>query len=552
MNKRKLCTSRWIVPLFLIVATGAPLWGQPETTMPIQAPVIFGGDTLFFVSTRLGPYSPPERARAITGRLEKLSRDPLAPLDSITLSEGETATDLVAGNIVVLSVTDADAAAAGRTRRELAGELAQRIRSALAEAEKEADVQTVLLGLIFSALATAVLGFALFVFQKAFHRLYATLETWRGTRIRGLRIQRYEILPAERITAFFKLISRGVRVVLTLTLFYFYISLVFSFFPWTEGYAAALLDYLLLPLRAVGGAFLDYLPKFFFIAVILFVTRYLLKLIRFIFVEVQRERLVLPGFYPEWALPTYKIVRFLVIAFAVVVIFPYLPGSDQPAFRGISIFLGVLFSLGSASAVANAVAGVVLTYMRPFRVGDRVKIADTVGDVTEKTLLVTRVRTIKNVEVTIPNGMVLGSHIVNYCTSAKELGLILHTTVTIGYDAPWRKVHALLIAAAQKTAGILKEPAPFVLQTGLDDSYVRYELNAYTDQPNRMQSIYSELHQNIQDRFNEAGVEIMSPDYHAVRDGNKSTIPEEHLPKNYSAPGFRISPLSDLFGKKEK
>jgi small-conductance mechanosensitive channel len=175
-----------------------------------------------------------------------------------------------------------------------------------------------------------------------------------------------------------------------------------------------------------------------------------------------------------------------------------------------------------------------------------VKIADTMGDVIEKTLLITRVRTIKNVEITIANAMVLGSHIINFSSSAKEEGLILHTTVTIGYDAPWRTVHHLLIDAALATEAILKQPAPFIFQTALDDFYVHYELNAYTDQPSRMAKIYSDLHTNIQDKFNGAGVEIMSPHYSSVRDGNQIAIPDGYLPKGYSAPAFRLGVVQDI------
>jgi len=229
--------------------------------------------------------------------------------------------------------------------------------------------------------------------------------------------------------------------------------------------------------------------------------------------------------------------------------FPYLPGSESPAFRGVSIFLGVLFSLGSTAAVANVVAGVILTYMRAFRIGDRVKISDTIGDVIEKTLLVTRVRTIKNEDITVPNAMVLGSHIINYSSSAKDRGLILHTTVTIGYDAPWRKVHELLIAAAHSTEHILKEPSPFILQTALDDFYVSYELNAYTNRPEIMAGIYSSLHQNIQDRFNESGVEIMSPHYAAFRDGNQTTVPGGRTEKDSALPGLNIAGPGGLFNR---
>jgi small-conductance mechanosensitive channel len=297
----------------------------------------------------------------------------------------------------------------------------------------------------------------------------------------------------------------------------------------------------LTPLGQAGRGFIAYLPDLFAIAVIVVVVRYLLKFIHLFFVGIERGAITLPGFYRDWGEPTYKIVRFLVIVFAAVMLYPYLPGSDTDAFKGISIFLGVLVSFGSSSAIANIIAGVVMTYMRPFQLGDRVKIADTVGDVVRKTLLVTRVRTIKNVDVTIPNATVLASHIINYNSSAKERGLILHTGVSIGYGAPWRRVHELLIAAAEATNGVLKNPKPFVFQTLLQDFYVGYELNAYTERPNEMARIYSDLHENIQDQFNEAGVEIMSPHYTALREGNRMAIPDENLPKGYRAPAFRVT-----------
>ena len=239
--------------------------------------------------------------------------------------------------------------------------------------------------------------------------------------------------------------------------------------------------------------------------------------------------------------PTYKIVRFMVLAFVLVVIWPFLPGTGSEAGKGVSLFLGALFTLGSSSAVANMVAGTVLTYTRAFRIGDRIQLGDTVGDVIEKTLLVTRVRTIKNVEITVPNALVLSGHIINYSAVAKKGGLILHTTVTIGYDAPWRKVHELLVAAARATENVLETPAPFVLQTSLDDFFVSYQLNAYTDQAAVMARTYSDLHQNIQEKFSGGGVEIMSPHYAALRDGNRTAIPTDHLPAGYAPPPFRVA-----------
>ncbi len=321
-----------------------------------------------------------------------------------------------------------------------------------------------------------------------------------------------------------------------------------GFFPWTRGYAVIVYRFISTPVGAVTRGFVAYLPNLFFIAVILFVTYYLIKFTKLIFNEIGKGTISLPGFYRGWARPTFKIVRFLIIAFTAIAIFPYLPGAGSDAFKGVSLFLGVLFSLGSTGAIANIVAGVVLTYTRAFEIGDRVKISDTVGDVMDRTLLATYVRTTKNVDITVPNAMVLGSHIINYSTSA-QTGLILHTSVTIGYDVPWKQVHELLLAAARATENVEEDPAPYVLQTSLDDFYVSYELNAYTDKPRMMAKIYSDLHQNIQDMFNEAGVEIMSPHFSAVRDGHQVNIPQQYLPKDYAAPGFRFTPLQNLVPK---
>jgi len=223
-----------------------------------------------------------------------------------------------------------------------------------------------------------------------------------------------------------------------------------------------------------------------------------------------------------------------------IVIFPYLPGSESPVFQGVSVFLGIIFSLGSSSVISNMVAGLVMTYMRPFQIGDRIKIGDIIGYVIEKTPFVTRIKTPKQEYITVPNSNILSGNVVNYSTSKENDGIILHTTVTIGYDVPWRQVHEELIKAAIKTRDINSEPKPFVLQTSLDDFYVSYQLNAFSDDPNEQPRIYSELHQNIQDGFNESGIEILSPHYRAARDGNMVTIPASYLPKDYKVPSFRV------------
>lgn len=506
-----------------------------------EAQVELDGKPLLAIKAKVLSFSPEDRAKAVSSRLAKLIKDPLFNAESLKVMDSETTTDIVAGDTILMSVTEADAQAEGKPRLALAEEYAAKIRAAVVTHNKAYSMRTILFGALYSLLATLALIVALAVINHFLPKIVATIESWRGAYIRSIRIQSIEVVNEERITALIISLVRGIRVILMLGLFYLYIPLVLSFFPWTRGMATQLFEYILAPIEKVGLSFVSYLPNIFFLLVIGAVTHYAIKFIKFLFSEVEKQTITIPGFYHDWADPTFKIVRFLMIAFAAVVAFPYLPGSDSPAFKGVSVFLGVLFSLGSTSAISNIVAGVILTYMRAFKLGDRVKIADTVGDVVEKTLLVTRIRTIKNVDVTVPNAMVLGSHITNFSSSAQSYGLILHTTVTIGYDAPWRQVHELLISAALATENILELPAPFVLQTSLDDFYVSYQINAYTDKPSVMARTYSELHQNIQEKFNEAGVEIMSPHYSSLRDGNMTTVPESYLSDSYKPPPFRVS-----------
>ena len=398
----------------------------------------------------------------------------------------------------------------------------------------------------------ALIGIATFLLFKVFSWVRIgfdiitnRIQAEQDKRLKGFKIQRVQVFTANQLTNFLLGVNRYTRYGVNILLTLIYLTGIFSIFPQTRGIVTGILDSIFQSLSKGWQGFVDYLPNLLNLVIVIVITYYGLKLIRFIFDEVEKGTIAFSGFRTEWAIPTYQLVRFLVIAFALVLAFPYLPGSSSPAFQGISVFIGLLFSLGSTSVIANIVSGIVLTYTGAFRVGDRVKIADTVGDIVEKGLLVTRIRTIKNVEITIPNGMVMGSHIINYSAVSQERGLILNTKVTLGYDISWRLIHETLIKAARATNGILPEPKPFVLQTSLDDFYVSYELNAYTDQPNKMAVVYSELHQNIQDFCNEAGIEILSPHYRGLRDGNPSTIPADYLPKEYQSPSFNIKTIRD-------
>lgn len=390
------------------------------------------------------------------------------------------------------------------------------------------SIMSGLLGNLVLSLGVFIVLQTISLVNEFFPRLYKILDNWRHTRFHVLRFKSLELVTPDQITDALISLARYSQIGLNLALGLTGLAFALSFFPGTHAAIGNLIDKLGTMLVEAGQIVVGYLPNLFTLLVILVVTRYTLKLLRFFRDGINSKKIKVAGLHQELTGPTFQLLRFLIVALALVAAYPFLPGSNSPVFRGITIFVGFLLSLGSTSLVTNIVSGVVLTYTRGMRVGDRVKIGQTVGDVLERTLLVTRIRTIKNVVVTIPNGMVLNNEIINYNAPMLEEGLILNTTVTIGYDVPWRKVHELLIQAALATRDILQEPQPFVLQTSLDDYYVSYELNAYTQVPERMAVIYSDLHQNIQDWFNEADVEIMSPAYNAYRDGSEVTIPAEY------------------------
>ena len=360
-----------------------------------------------------------------------------------------------------------------------------------------------------------------------FPRFVNLFNEWRYSYFHIIRIKGVELFTPDQITDNLVSLLRYLQISINLTLVILGLTLGLSIFPSTQDMIYSLAEKVLEILQNVGLTLLGYLPNLFSLLVIAFFTRYTLKFLRFLHDGIRNDRIKVLGLHKDLTDPTFQLLRFFTIALALVATYPYLPGADSPVFRGITIFIGFLLSLGSTSLVTNIVSGVVLTYTRGLRIGDRVKIGDTVGDVLERTLLVTRIKTIKNAIVTIPNGMVLNNQIINYTAPMVEQGLILHTTITIGYDVPWRTVNELLVQAAEATPAIQADPKPFVFQTSLDDYYVSYELNAYTLHPEQMAAIYSALHKNILDAFNAANVEIMSPAFTAYRDGSEKAMPLE-------------------------
>ena len=367
-----------------------------------------------------------------------------------------------------------------------------------------------------------MIGITRFIIGRRIKRLEAIPDE----KFRALRWQAQDLVPSGEMKLFWLRVWKAVSWVVSSIFMLFALTGLFMSFSWRLNIAARLIVMLASGIGYIWNGFAGYLPNLITIILIVMAARYLIRLIGLVFEGIRSRRIYLKNFYPEWADTSFGIIKLMIYALTAVIIFPYLPGSSSPAFQGISIFVGVLVSLGSTTAVSNVIAGIVLTYTRAFKVGDQVEVAETRGRVVERSTFVTRIQTLKNVIVSVPNSMVLNNNIINYSKNVGQAGLVVHTTITIGYDVPWQTVSELLIAAASKTDGIVGQPEPFVLQTSLDDNYVSYEVNGWTRKPEELPRIYSNLHANILDEFHGHKVEITSPAFRANRDGNASTIPD--------------------------
>ena len=520
-------------------------------------PVVLDGETLFYYSSLIKGIDAQRRAQEVSQKIQQVAKNFAIPLDSLKIvelegvrlisSEEDTTED------TVFAVVEADARVVNRQLDELAEEYLQKVKDGIAQYREQRSVKRRVMGILVAVFDTLVFIVLLILLNKLMVRINRRIERWRETRFRTLRIQNFQLFSIDQQTSllggFFKLIYWVIVAVLV----FLYLAALFHYFPLTRNWGEAILSTISDILVAFGKAIVSYLPNLFTIGLAVLIIHYLAHFLRLFFRAIEAGNISIPGFYQDWAKPTEKLVNVFFWALGLTIIFPLLPGANSPAFGGISLFIGALFTLGGASAIANLVGGFIIIYTRAFQIGDRVKLGDVTGDILEKTIVSTRIRTPKNEIITIPNANLITSNIQNFTTALRDINepLILYTTVTIGYDVPWRTVHQVLIDSALASPLIVKEPAPFVLQTSLGDFSVSYELNAYTDRPSMIPKIYSQLHQNIQDKFNEAGIEIMSPQYSAVRDGNQNTIPEKYLPKNYTAPGFRVNPLGWIFNQPE-
>lgn len=482
---------------------------QVAKLFPKKAPVVPFRDTIFYIYGSMGSFTSEQRANAISERIRSLYDDPLFNEDSIKLMDIDDNIKLVYKKELIASIDTMQAVLGGKSKIETAKIFKDEIVNAINKHRDENSLKrlAVQAGWVVLILVAGYLIFRLIFFLYRRVKIFIRLQ--RGKRIKGI----FGLIDADREVHLFIFLLKFIRFVLIIMTLYLCIWALFKVFPNTMSLSDQLLEYVLSPLRSIARSVIDYMPEFFTILVIMAIFMYIRKFFRFIAGQIATGKITIKGFYPDWATPTYNILNVVLYIFMFILIFPYLPKSDSTVFQGVSVFAGIMLSLGSTSIIGNLVAGLVITYMRPFRIGDRIKMDDCVGNVIEKTALVTRVRTLKNEIITIPNSSVMSSKTLNYSVSAQEYGLILYISVTVGYDIPWQTVHDLLLKVASRTDNLLKKQKPFILQNSLDEFNVEYQLNVYTREADKMSGIYSDLRKNVQEVFSQAGINLVSPHY---------------------------------------
>ena len=492
------------------------------------APLIIDGDTLLVLYTRRGGILPEARVEDIREKIMEEGKRMTLFTDSIYIFDGEFTTDIMIGEELVMSVTDNDGLWQNKTRQELAAEYRTIIEAKIEQLHAQYGLKRKLMGVVYVLGAMLALGLLIWATNLCYHRWRYRLLRMLLRRTRPLAIKDYEVLNLHRQGILFLTGFNVLRYLIIFLLLFIFVPMFFVAFPETKSFTFTIFGYVWNPFVNILKSVVSFLPKFFQIVVIVFCFRYLVKGLHYLMNEIGSGRLKITGFYADWAQPTYLILRVLCYSFMIVMIWPLLPSSESEVFQGVSVFIGIIVSLGSSSIIGNVMAGMVMTYMRPFHVGDFIKYGDMEGFVIEKSVLVTRIRTRKNDVITIPNSNLMTSQTTNYTFSAHNYGVIVHTKVTIGYDMQWQLIRDLLLDAASKTSHLQKKPEPFVRITALDDFYVEYEINAYTRKSEMLSDIYSELHQNILDSFHSNGVEIMSPHIFAHRNDLPVQIPEQN------------------------
>jgi small-conductance mechanosensitive channel len=474
-------------------------------------PVVIDGDTLFsFYAARSGNTAV-ARANNTKNMITALGGNWGVKPDSIYLFTLDSYTRIMYEDRVIMNVSEDDALWLNMP----IDSLANIYREKIVEKVKYLQAKNSLISLVLRILEFIGVLLALILFFKGVNYL---TRKWKGQvkkyfelKFKPVIIRNFKILNEQQALKILFFTIDIARYLFMLIALIIAVPVLFFIFPQTRDLAVTLFDYIVTPVKSIVYSIIHYIPNLFTIIIIWLLVHYVIKGLRYLSKEIEAGRMTIPGFYADWAIPTFNLIRFLLYIFLIALIYPYLPGSSSGIFQGISVFVGLILSLGSTAVIGNIMAGLVITYMRPFKIGDMIKLNDTIGTVIEKTPFVTRIRTLKNEIITIPNSFMLSSQTTNFTASADSYGLIIHTTIGITYDVPNTRVHELLIKAARMTEGVLSDRDPFVLDRKFEDLYQQYEINAYIKDVNSISRIYSVLHHNIQNTFIEAGIELQTP-----------------------------------------
>lgn len=514
---------------------------ETTSTARVESPVFLGGKRLFVVRSPRKGLSPDQRAAAIRARLDEAVKDLDTPADSVKMMRTREGVEVRLGGHFLFMITPDDVAHA--SVEQLAGRVAQLRQDLRAGILKERAGRRplgVLIAIAIALGATLVAWILLRLLMAAGRRWRHFLEREVPKLLTGVRIGTFDILSQKQLTDTVVAVLGRIGLIAGLFLLYGWVTTVFSLFPWSQGWSWHLLSFARQELFDLGLAFTRAIPSLLVLAAIAVLFRWLTKISDKFFDGIAAGTVKVDWLHDDIAAPTKRLVKILLWVIAFAVAWPYIPGSESKAVQGFSIVLGLMVSLGSSGIVGNMMAGLVLVYSRSFRVGERVKLGEHLGDVVSLGFFATKIRTPRNEEVTLPNGHVASQPIMNYTRLAEERGLVLHTQVTIGYDAEWRTVHQLLIEAASRVEGVEREPVPWVFQRSLNDFHITYEICCKTKNSFDQLLLYSRLHGEIQDAFARAGVEILSPAFSNLRDANADVLPKEPAGPRSAPGGFRM------------
>lgn len=514
-----------VLLLALLVIAALPSVAQPSQAGDPPADLVFENRKIVTLRASLGPITPTRRAAAAKARLDAVHVGfQLPEVDVSRLSE--TSNILSVGGTPIFTLVDADIEPeSGMTLAQLSDRAALQLREALAARQAMRSGPFLLRASLRSIGATLVFVLAFVLVRRLVRRARHYIPDPGDARFEkftlfGFKLGPYAVTALERFVVLAGAATQFLAA-------YLWVAFVLVQFPLTSPWGKALDDYLVDTLARLGLGAIASLPGLGTVAIIFILTRAVSRVTGAFFDAVVHRRIEVGWLQPETANATRRILSVVVWIFGISVAYPYIPGADSAAFKGLSVFVGLMVSLGSAGLVNQVMSGLVVVYSRAFKPGDVIKVGEVEGLVTEVGMLSTKVVTKKRLEVTIPNAVLVGTTTTNFSSAAGEVGHILHTSVTIGYDTPWRQVHALLLLAAERTTSIRKEPRPFVLQTALSDFYAEYQLNVHVDDPTSRAAVLSELHAKIQDAFNEFGVQIMSPNFEDQPE-QKVWVPKQH------------------------